>query len=119
MSRKIFPMLVAVLLSVVSMVSAESSKWFVVKGSNNVCRVISAADKTPKTIGGPFDTKEAAQKAKLELCPESATKAEKKKKAEKDKSLATKTGEWAQDTFFKAIKSAFNTAIRKIVDNMF
>ena len=43
--------------------------WFVIKDVNDVCRVIEAKDKTPKTIGGPYKTKEDAEKAKDKLCP--------------------------------------------------
>jgi hypothetical protein len=34
--------------------------WFIIKDTNEVCRVIEAKDKTPKTIGGPYKTKEQA-----------------------------------------------------------
>jgi hypothetical protein len=46
-----------------------ADKWFVIKDVNDVCKVIEAKDKTPKTIGGPFNTKAEAEKAKDKLCP--------------------------------------------------
>jgi hypothetical protein len=46
--------------------------WFVIKDTNDVCRVIEAKEKTPKTIGGPYKTKAEAEKAKEKLCPKSA-----------------------------------------------
>jgi hypothetical protein len=41
----------------------------VIKDVNNVCKVIEAEDKTPKTIGGPYKTHDEAEKAKEKLCP--------------------------------------------------
>jgi len=46
--------------------------WFIIKDANDVCKVIEAKEKTPKTIGGPYKTKEEAEKAKEKLCPNSA-----------------------------------------------
>jgi hypothetical protein len=55
-------------------------KWFVVKDSKGVCKVIQAKEKTPKTIEGPFDKKEDAEKAKTEKC---SKKDKKEKPADK------------------------------------
>ncbi len=49
-----------------------ANPWFVIKDVKDVCKVIQAKEKTPKTIGGPFKTKDAAEKAKDKLCPKSA-----------------------------------------------
>jgi hypothetical protein len=49
-----------------------ADKWFVIKDVNDVCKVIEAKDKTPKTIGGPYKTEAEAEKAKEKLCPKSA-----------------------------------------------
>jgi hypothetical protein len=46
-----------------------ADKWFVIKDVNDVCKVIEAKDKTPKTIGGPYKTEAEAEKAKAKLCP--------------------------------------------------
>ncbi len=46
--------------------------WFIIKDANDVCKVIEAKEKTPKTIGGPYKTKDEAEKAKEKLCPKSA-----------------------------------------------
>lgn len=54
---------------------AADKQWYVVKDSKQRCRVIQAKDKTPKSIAGPFATKDLAQKAKDKECP----KVEKKK----------------------------------------
>jgi len=59
-------------LSVTFAFAAEkkASQWFVVQDSKGVCKVIqSSKDKTPKSIAGPFATKEGAAKAKAEKCP--------------------------------------------------
>jgi hypothetical protein len=48
-----------------------ADKWFVIKDVNNVCKVIEAKEKTPKTIGGPYKTEAEAEKAKAKLCPSS------------------------------------------------
>ncbi len=56
--------------------ATAEKKWFVIKDKAGVCKVIQAKEKTPKAIAGPFDKKEAAEKAKAEQCP----KKEKKEK---------------------------------------
>jgi hypothetical protein len=57
--------------------SSQTVKWFVTQDKNGVCKVIkSAKDKPPTSIAGPFDTQDAAAKAKAEKCPPK----EKKKK---------------------------------------
>lgn len=59
-----------------ALAATADKKWFVVKDSKGVCKVIQAKEKTPKSIAGPFDKKEDAEKAKTEQCP----KKEKKEK---------------------------------------
>jgi hypothetical protein len=49
-----------------------AGSWFVIKDVKDVCKVIEAKEKTPKAIGGPFKTKEQAEKAKDKLCPQMA-----------------------------------------------
>jgi hypothetical protein len=48
-----------------------ADKWFIIKDVNDVCKVIEAKEKTPKTIGGPYKTQDEAEKAKAKLCPSS------------------------------------------------
>lgn len=60
---------------------AADKKWFVVKDTKGVCKVIQAKEKTPKSIAGPFDKKDDAEKTKKELCP----KKDKKEKAPEKK----------------------------------
>lgn len=63
---------------------AAGEQWFVIKDKNGVCKVISAKDKTPKTIAGPFSSKAKAEAAKEKSCG-SASKAKAKKPASKAK----------------------------------
>jgi hypothetical protein len=56
---------------------AAEKKWFVIKDVKGVCKVIQAKEKTAKSIAGPFDKKDEAEKSKNDLCP----KKDKKEKA--------------------------------------
>lgn len=51
-----------------ALVLAAGDSWVVIKDKNGICKVIKAQDETPKTIAGPFKTKEEAEKAKLTEC---------------------------------------------------
>jgi hypothetical protein len=51
---------------------SAADPWFIIKDVNDVCKVIESKEKTPKTIGGPYKTKDEAEKAKEKLCPKSA-----------------------------------------------
>jgi hypothetical protein len=53
-------------------IGLAADPWFVIKDTNDVCKVIEAKEKTPKTIGGPYKTKEEAEKAKEKLCAKTA-----------------------------------------------
>ena len=117
MTNKIIAALVIGVWLVGATAIAEDKKWFIIKGKSGVCRVISASDKTPKTIAGPYDTKEEAQQSKAKLCGDTSKKSEKKEK--KEESFASKAGKWVKDTVGRAIESALNTAIRRQVDDMF
>ncbi len=72
---------VLTIFAVTSALAAATAdkKWFVIKDSKGVCKVIQAKEKTPKAIDGPFDKKEDAEKAKAEKCP----KKDKKDKPDK------------------------------------
>lgn len=47
----------------------QPDRWVVTKDKRGNCKVISAKDKTPTTIAGPFMTKEEAEVAKRRRCP--------------------------------------------------
>ena len=66
--------LTAILLAVAfcltaSVVLAKSYKFYIVKDKAGVCKVIEAEKKTPKTLAGPYKTRENAEKAKATKCP--------------------------------------------------
>ena len=119
MKGKIGMGLVVILLLWGSMAIAADVRFFIIKGKSGICRVIGAVEKTPKTIAGPYKTKEEAQKAKLELCGDTSGKDNKKKKAKKEEGFLTRTGKWAKKTLKSALNSALNTAIRRSVDDIF
>ncbi|MCL5123867.1 MAG: hypothetical protein M1511_05090 [Deltaproteobacteria bacterium] len=60
---------------------AAEKKYYVVKDAKGVCSVRHLKEKSAKSIAGPFDKKEDAEKSKKELCP----KAEKKTKSHEKK----------------------------------
>ena len=63
-----FAMLLAFTFVSVSAYAAEK-KYFVVKDAKGVCSVRHLKEKSAKSIAGPFDKKEDAEKSKKELCP--------------------------------------------------
>ncbi|MDQ7784641.1 MAG: hypothetical protein RDU20_17280 [Desulfomonilaceae bacterium] len=67
--RAIGVLVVAVFLFVSGPAFAADEKWVVIKDSKGVCKVIKAKEKTPKTIAGPFASKDEANKAKEAKCP--------------------------------------------------
>ena len=62
---------------------AAGKSWFIIKDKNGVCKVIEAEKKTPKTIAGPFASKDAAVKAKEKKCPAAPAKKADPKKSKK------------------------------------
>ncbi len=60
--------LALVFLLTTALVLAAGDSWVVIKDKNGICKVIKAQEKTPKTIAGPFKTKEEAEKAKVTEC---------------------------------------------------
>ena len=66
-SKRFVVLLLAVAFSLTITVSLASANYVVIKDENGVCKVIQANEKTPKTIAGPFKTKEEAEKAKEKL----------------------------------------------------
>jgi hypothetical protein len=53
----------------IAVVHAAAASYVVIKDKNGVCRILEAVEKTPKTIAGPFKTREEAEKAKERECP--------------------------------------------------
>ncbi len=67
----LFVAIIFVLTTVVAFAAGDS--FVVIKDKNGDCRVIKAQAKTPKTIAGPFKTKEEAQKAKEKECAKASS----------------------------------------------
>ncbi len=79
--KKIVVLTVVIIFALVAGLALAAGKSYcVIKDKNNVCKVIKCDKATPHTIdgGGPFPTKEAAEKVKKDKCP----KPEKKTKSE-------------------------------------
>jgi hypothetical protein len=64
-------------------VEKQTKQWFVLKDKNGKCSVHQEKGTTPKTIAGPFATREEAVKAKEKECPKPEKKAPEKKTLEK------------------------------------
>lgn len=56
------------IFSLTSIFAFAADPFFIIKGKDNVCKIIQAADKTPATIAGPFKTRAAAEKVKDKAC---------------------------------------------------
>jgi outer membrane biosynthesis protein TonB len=72
-------------------VSLASADYVVIKDQNGRCSVRESDHKTPKTIAGPFKTKEEAVKAKEKECATASTP------KEKEPGLVDKIKEKAKD----------------------
>jgi hypothetical protein len=66
-----FIAMIFVLTTVAALAAGDS--YVVIKDKNGICKIIKAQEKTPKTIAGPFKTKEEAQKAKEKECAKAST----------------------------------------------
>ncbi len=67
----LFIAMIFVLTTVVAFAAGDS--YVVIKDKNGICKIIKAQEKTPKTIAGPFKTKEEAQKAKEKECAKASS----------------------------------------------
>jgi len=69
----------------VGLALAAGKSYCVIKGKDNVCKVIKCDKATPATIegGGPFPTKEAADKVKADKCAAKIPVKKPEKKPEK------------------------------------
>ena len=92
--NRVLVLLLAVAFALTITVSLASADYVVIKDKNGRCSVRESDHKTPKTIAGPFKTKEEAYKAKEKECATAQTPIEKEpgflekrkeKAAEKDK----------------------------------
>jgi hypothetical protein len=70
MIGKLFAMFVFVcFLAAPGLSFAKGDKWVVIQDKTGKCSVKNVKGETPKTIAGPFATKEEAERAKAEKCP--------------------------------------------------
>ncbi len=113
--NRVWISLVVVAFALTLSVSLASADYVVLKDKNGICKVIESAHKTPKTIAGPFKTKEEAVKAKEKECATAGTTKEKqpgliekpKEKAkEKEPGLLDKIKEKAKEKEEKAKEAA-------------
>ncbi|MDA8407467.1 MAG: hypothetical protein M0T73_11515 [Deltaproteobacteria bacterium] len=84
---------------------ATGDSWVVIKGKDNVCKVVKTQEKIANTIAGPFTGKEQAEQALAKACPKSAIEKLREKAAEgieKAKAEAEKLKEKAAPGFEKA-----------------
>ena len=72
-STRVWVLLLAVAFALTITVSLASADYVVLKDKKGHCRIIESAHKTPKTIAGPFKTREEAQKAKEKECATAGT----------------------------------------------
>lgn len=84
---------------------AAGESWVVIKDKNGVCKIIKSDHKTPKTIAGPFKSKEDAEKAEAKECPKGAhsTTDKIKEKAQESVEKAKTTGDKIKDKIKEAI----------------
>ncbi len=76
-SKRFVVLLLAVAFALTITVSLASADYVVIKDKNGKCSVRGSDHKTPKTIAGPFKTKEEAVKAKEKECATAQTPKEK------------------------------------------
>lgn len=61
---------------------AEGEKWFVIKDTDNACKVISSKEKIDSAVAGPFEFEQQAVDAVVKSCPKSTVEKLKEKAAE-------------------------------------
>ena len=73
-ARRLIGFFIAVIFVLTTVAAfAAGDSYVVIKDKNGICKIIKAQEKTPKTIAGPFKTKEEAQKAKEKECAKAST----------------------------------------------
>jgi hypothetical protein len=90
--KRVWVLLLAVAFGLTITVSLASADYVVIKDKNGRCSVRESDHKTPKTIAGPFKTKEEAYKAKEKECATAQTP-----KKEKEPGFLDKIKEKAGD----------------------
>lgn len=95
----------------IAVVHAAAASYVVIKDKNGVCKILEAVEKTPKTIAGPFKTREEAEKAKERECPKAGEPTKKAtdlmdKAKEKVKEKGDKTKAELKEKADKAMEKA-------------
>jgi type IV secretory pathway VirB10-like protein len=72
-TNRVLVLLLAVAFALIIAVTSASADYVVLKDKNGHCRVIQSNHKTPKTIAGPFKTKEEALRVKEKECAGAGT----------------------------------------------
>ena len=75
--------------------AGKKYRWYIIKGKDGVCKVISANKKTSKMIAGPYKTRENALEAKAKKCKgkkPKKSKSKKKSSSKQENSLASEIG---------------------------
>jgi hypothetical protein len=72
--RRLIGLFIAVIFVLTTVIAfAAGDSYVVIKDKNGNCKIIRAQEKTPKTIAGPFKTKEEAVKAKEKECTKTSS----------------------------------------------
>jgi hypothetical protein len=72
--RRLIGLFIAVIFVLTTVIAfAAGDSYVVIKDKKGICKIIKAQEKTPKTIAGPFKTKEEAVKAKEKECPKTSS----------------------------------------------
>jgi cell division protein FtsN len=124
-SKRVWVLLLTVAFALTITVSLASADYVVIKDKNGRCSVRESDHKTPKTIAGPFKTKEEAQNAKEKECATAGTTKEKepgvldkakqeaKEKADKAKQEAKEKADKAKQALKEKAEKAKQEAKEK------
>ena len=83
-SARVSVLLLAIIFCLTSSLAlAGGDSWVVIKDKNGICKVIKSDHTTPKTVAGPFKTKEEAQKTKEKECAKAESSKPSKTKSPK------------------------------------
>ncbi len=69
MIKRLLAILLVLVFSLTATLAIAADSSVVIKDKHGVCKVIKSDHKTPKTIAGPFASKDEAKKVKDKECP--------------------------------------------------
>jgi hypothetical protein len=70
--KRFLAILLVMVFSLTATLAIAADSWVVIKDKHGACKVIKSDHKTPKTIAGPFASKDEAKKVKEKECPKGA-----------------------------------------------